>query len=178
MKKLIITLLAIMLLISFTACTKQGTELPEGMKLLDNGAADYLFYYPEAWTADRNDGMVSAYVSDKDSSNVSVTTFATSAEVNSVDSYLAMGGTTYFDHMRDAFPDLEIITDGEELTLGGVPARQYIFTATVAGDTYKYRQVISYAGGYIYMLTYTSTPDVFDTHTDEVNKIISEFRFK
>lgn len=178
MKKIWLITVALMLLITATSCSKNESELPEGMALLDNEAVDYYFYYPENWQADRNDGMVSAYVSDKDRSNVSVTTFAAPADVTSVDGYLAMGDTTYFDHMKETFPDLEMLTDGEETTLSGVPARQYVFTATVAGDPYKFKQVITYYYGYIYMLTYTSTVEGFDTHTEEVNSIVNEFKFK
>lgn len=179
MKKLILTVMALMLVITMTACSKKDSgDMPEGMALLDNDALEYLFYYPEEWHADRNDGMVSAYVSDKDRSNVSVTTFAASADVTSVDGYLSMGDTTYFANMKETFDDLEMISDGEETSLGGVPAKQYVFTATVAGETYKFRQIIAYRYGYIYMVTYTSTVEGFDEHTDEVNKIVKEFKFK
>lgn len=178
MKKTALILAAVMLLITFTSCSKTESDIPEGMALLDNEAVDYYFYYPKEWAADRNDGMVSAYVSEKDRSNVSVTTFAASADVTSVEGYLTMGDTTYFDHMRETFPDLEMLSDGEETSLGGVPAKQYVFTATIAGDAYKFRQVIAYRYGYIYILTYTSTKDGFDTHTDEVNSVIQEFKFK
>ncbi len=178
MKKFLLIISAMLLLITASSCSEEDTGLPEGMALLDNEAVDYLFYYPEEWQADRNDGMVSTYVSDKDRSNVSVTTFAASSDVASVEGYLTMGDTTYFDNMRETFPDLEMISDGEEISLGGVPAKQYVFTATVAGEVYKFRQVIAYRYGYIYMLTYTSTSEGFDSHTDEVNSIITEFKFK
>lgn len=178
MKKLVLIMTAVMLVITFASCSKTESDIPEGMALLDNEAVDYYFYYPQGWVADRNDGMVSAYVSDKDRSNVSVTTFAAAADVTSVDGYLTMGDTTYFDNMRETFPDLEMLSDGEETSLGGVPAKQYVFTATVAGDLYKFRQIIAYRYGYIYMMTYTSTADGFDAHIDEVNSVVSEFEFK
>ena len=179
MKRLTVVLIALMLLITATACSKnENTDIPEGMTAIENEASDYVLYYPEGWQTDRNDGMISVYVSEKDRSNVSVTTFAAPADVTSVDSYLTMGDTTYFDHMKETFPDLEMLTDAEETTLGGTPARQYVFTATVAGDTYKFRQVITYYYGNVYMLTYTSTLVGFDTHTDEVNSIVKEFKFK
>lgn len=179
MKKITVVLIALLLLITASSCSKKEEgDIPEGMVALENDVTDFTLYYPEEWSVDRNDGMVSVYVSDKDRSNVSVTTFAASAEVTSVDAYLNMGDTTYFDHMKETFPDLEMLADGEETTLDGVPARQYVFTATVAGDAYKFKQVITYYYGYIYMLTYTSTTDGFDSHVDEVNSIISEFSFK
>ena len=169
--------LAAMLLICMTSCAKDESDLPEGMLLAENEAVDYQLYYPEDWQLDRNDGMISVYVSDKDRSNVSVTAFTASDDVASVDDYLSMGETTYFDYVKETFSDLDIITDGEEITLSGVPARQYVFTATVAGDLYKFRQIIAYYYGEVYMLTYTSTAEGFDNHSEEVGKIISEVRF-
>lgn len=178
MKKFLLIIMTVMLFVTLTSCSKPETGLPEGMSLLDNDAVDYLFYYPQSWIADRNDGMVSAYVSENDRSNVSVTTFAAPADVASVEGYLTMGDTTYFDNMREAFPDLTMMSEGEEISLDGIPAMQYVFTATVAGDLYKFKQIIAYRYGYIYMMTYTSTNDGFDTHIDEVNSIVKEFKWK
>lgn len=172
--------LVVLLILAFTlvSCSKEESTMPDGMTYSENGAVDYYFYYPEEWTLDRNDGMVSAYVSEKDHSNVSVTAFTAPQGVNSVDGYISMGETNYFDHLKENFTDITLLSDGEETTLGEVPARQYVFTATVAGDEYKFRQVVAYRYGYIYILTYTSTLDAFDLHTDDVNSIIKEFEFK
>ena len=178
MKKFCLIIVLVLTLLLLISCSKKETDIPDGMAVLNGDAVEFNFYYPEDWQIDRNDGMVSVYVSDKDRSNVSVTTFTAPAEVQGVDGYLTMGNTTYFDHVKATFPDLEMLTDGEEVTLGGAPARQYVFTASVSGDPYKFRQVITYYYGYIHILTYTSTIDGFDSHTDEVNKIISEFTFK
>lgn len=179
MKRYIALLLALLLAVSICSCSKkEESGLPDGMLLLDNGAIEYNFYYPDSWSVDRNDGMVSVYVSEKDRSNVSVVTFTANNDVYSVDDYLTMGDTTYFAHLESTFPDLEIITDGEETSLDSIPARQYVYTATVAGDAYKFRQIFTYRYGEIYIITYTSTLDGFDTHTDDVNRIISEFSFK
>ncbi len=179
MKRYIALFLTLLLAFSICSCSKkEESDLPEGMLLLDNGAIEYNFYYPEEWSVDRNDGMVSVYVSEKDRSNVSVVAFTANNEVSSVDDYLTMGDTTYFEHLRATFPDLEIITDGEEIALDSIPARQYVYTATVAGDAYKFRQIFTYRYGEIYMITYTSTLDGFDSHTDEVNSIITNFSFK
>lgn len=176
MKKFIIVIMALTLLITTSCAKKEDDGIPEGMTAVSTTLEDYTLYYPEGWSVDRSDGMVSVYVSDKDRSNVSVVAFNPSNNVTNVDDYLNMGDTSYFEHMKKTFPDLEMLSDGEETTLGGVPARQYVFTATVAGEPYKFRQVIAYRYE-IYMLTYTSTLEGFDTHTDEVNKIISEFKF-
>lgn len=178
MKKFSLIFIFILILTILVSCSKKEAHIPEGMAVLNGDAVNYNFFYPENWQIDRNDGMVSVYVSDKDRSNVSVTTFTAPADIQGVDGYLTMGDTTYYDHVKATFPDFEMLSDGEETTLSGAPARQFVFTATIAGDTYKFRQVITYYYGYIHILTYTSTLEGFDSHLDEVNKIISEFKFK
>ena len=178
MKKFSVFFVIILCVLLLVSCSKEETDIPEGMAVLNGEAVEFNFYYPEDWLVDRNDGMVSVYASEKDRSNVSVTTFTASGDVTGVEGFLTMGDTTYFDNMRATFPDLEMLTDGEETSLDGVPAKQFVFTATVAGESYKFRQIISYRYGYIYILTYTSTAEGFDSHTDEVNSIISEFKFK
>lgn len=177
MKRLFLVVL-LMLSLILVSCSKEESELPEGMTYAENDAVDYILYYPEEWTLDRNDGMVNVYVSEKDHSNVSVTAFTAPSGVNSVDGYISMGETNYFEHLKENFTDLELLSDGEETTLGTAPARQYVFSATVAGDEYKFRQIITYYYGYIYIFTYTSTLDAFDTHTEEVNSMAKEFTFK
>lgn len=175
-KKITALVIGMMMLLTMVSCSKQPSELPEGMALLESDAADFLFYYPQGWTADRNDGMLSAYVSPVDRSNVSVTSFPADWDTNTLDDYLTK--SAYFDDLKATFSDFEMITDGEETTLGGVPARQYVFTATAAGESYKFRQIMAFLGNYVYVMTYTSTADTFDAHTDEVNRVVEEFRFK
>ncbi|MBE6650574.1 MAG: hypothetical protein E7613_04595 [Ruminococcaceae bacterium] len=178
MKKFLVLLSAFLLVITMTACGEKDSSIPEGMKLPENDIVDYYFYYPETWSLSRNDGMISAYVSEKDSSSVSITAFNSNQEVTSLDEYLAMDGTTYTEKLKSTFLDVEILSDGEETKLHDALARQFVFTANVGGETYKFRQIITFRFDYIYIMTYTSTLEGFDKHTDEVNKIVKEFKFK
>ena len=57
-------------------------------------------------------------------------------------------------------------------------ATKYIFTATVSGVEYKFMQYITKYGGMVYMLTYTAPIDNFDLHTEEVQYIADNFRFR
>lgn len=176
MKKIILISVLILSLCLLASCSNnKAPNVPEGMTLSENEAVDYYLYYPEKWTVDRNDGMVSVYVSDKDRSNVSVTAFTAPSNVNNIEDYL---NSDYLGYVESNFPELEMITAGEESTLGGVDSRRYVFSANIAGGDYKFMQNITYRYGYIYIFTYTSTLDLFDTHIDEVTKIIEEFEFK
>ena len=178
MKKYFLLMLALFALVLVTSCSKEETDIPEGMKEIENDVVEYRLFYPENWQVDRNDGMVSVFVSDKDSSNLSVTTFAASDDVISVDDYLKMDNTSYFEYMKQTFPSVEMLSSGEEIALDGVPARQFVYTASVAGEEYKFRQIFAYRYGDIFIITFTSTVDGFDKHLDEVNAIIREFKFR
>lgn len=154
---------------------KKDPDIPEGMTLSENEAVDFYLYYPEEWIVDRNDGMVSVRVSDKDRSNVSVTAFTAPSDVQNIEGYIK---DEYIGLVEKNFTDLELLSDGEVATLGGVESRKFVYTATVAGESYKFLQNITYRYGYIYILTYTSTAEGFDSHIDEVNEIIDAFEFK
>ncbi|MBE6700927.1 MAG: DUF1795 domain-containing protein [Ruminococcaceae bacterium] len=175
MKKLLVVTMLLTIVLTLASCSKkEETGFPEGMTYSENDAVDFMFFYPEDWTLDRNDGMVSARVSDKDHSNVSVTVFTSPEGVVDIEGYLK---DTYLGYVKENFPDLEMLSENEKTTLGGVDARQNVFSATVAGEKYQFLQVITYRYGYIYILTYTSTAEGFDSHTEEVQKIIKEFKF-
>lgn len=179
-RSIVFVLIAIMLLMSLASCSKKDSTVPDGMSAAENEAVNFNFYYPELWQVSRNDGVVSVYASPTDSSSVSVIRDPLSVYVTSVDEYLELDEKNYFDRMRETFSDFTMVSDGEETTLGGAAAKQYVFTASVAGTVYKFRQVIAVRPGdeYVYVLTYTSTPELFDSHTDDVNSMIKEFSFK
>ena len=172
---LFIVLAALLICASLlTSCSsKKDPNVPDGMTIKENNAVEYYFYYPEEWVIDRNDGMVSVYVSDKDRSNVSVTTFTAPADIANVEDYLK---EEYLGYVEENFTDMKILSDGEKVTLGNIDARKYVFTATVAGNEYKFMQIITYR--YVHILTYTSTASGFDTHIDDVNNIVKAFEFK
>ena len=175
-KRLSFILILVLMLVFLTACAKEkNPDIPEGMTVSENEAVDYFLYYPEEWKINRNDGMVSVYASDNDRSNVSVTGFTAPADVSNVEDYL---NNDYLGYVESNFPELEMLTSGEVSTLGGVDSRKYVFTANIAGGDYKFMQNITYRYGYIYIFTYTSSADMFDTHIDNVNKMAEAFEFK
>lgn len=176
MKKFIALIALVLALACFVSCAKEkDPSIPEGMTVSENDAVDYYLYYPEEWTVDRNDGMVSVYVSDTDRSNVSVTAFTAPADVSNIEDYL---NNDYLGYVESNFPELEMLTSAEIATLGGVDSRRYVFTANIAGADYKFMQNITYRYGYIYIFTYTSTVELFDKHIDDVTKMAQEFEFK
>lgn len=175
-KKIILVLTVISALLMLNSCAKdKDPNVPEGMTVSENEAVDYYLYYPEEWRLDRNDGMVSVYASEGDRSNVSVTAFTVPQGVTNIEEYL---NSDYLGYVESNFPELEMLTEAEVSTLGGVESRKYVFTANIAGADYKFMQNITYRYGYVYIFTYTSTVDAFDTHIDDVTAMAEAFEFK
>ena len=75
--------------------------------------------------------------------------------------------------------EFSVIDGGKQNTLlGGIVAKTYVYTAKYEGIEYKIQMTVTYSGGLMYVLTYTAKSANFDAHTEEVAKIISEFKFK
>ncbi len=178
-KTLFILVFALVLTVSLVSCSdkKEDDTLPDGMLMTENAAGDYSFFYPEEWIVDRNDGMVMVHVSESDASSVSVSSFAPPREgMTTLEDYLENG---YVNHIKDSVANVEIDSENfTAATLSGRDARRIEFSATVGEKDFRFLQVITLnTDGYIYIVTYTSTPDFFETHLENVEKIITEFKF-
>ena len=170
-----ITLMVVMMLF-VSSCKKEETGVPDGMFYEKNDAVNYTLYLPEGWIIDRNDGMVSAHADEKDRSNVSVTTFALPREYNlSLSEYI---NNEYEKYFNSNFVDMEILKDFSDTTLDKRPAKKVVFKASVGNIPYQFMQILTLnTDGYVYVFTYTSTPDAYDTHEEEVNSMLTEFTF-
>ncbi|MBQ4606635.1 MAG: hypothetical protein IJB15_08005, partial [Clostridia bacterium] len=66
----------------------------------------------------------------------------------------------------------------ENVTMGGVHARKYVYTAELGEFSYKIMQTASVKNGSVYLITYTSLADTYDAHLEEVNNMISFFLYR
>jgi len=197
-------LLLVCLSLILSACSDPNAGwVPAGMKLASTEAVDYTMYVPESWTVDVSTGIVSAYVSVSDRSNVTMTAF----NLGSDDLYISLDEywERYQGDLIATFPDIcyteaevispaETTADGETIpaetaapehpgypistVMDNTAANKYYYTATVTGVTYKFMQLVSIRAGIAYVMTYTSTPDMFDEHIEEIDKIIEYFKFE
>ena len=178
-------ILAVILLLSMAVLAVscgQNSDVPKGMQQIESEFVDYKFYVPSTWTVDKTSGFLSAYVPD-DKSNVSMMTMTATrayADVGEyLDEYLAELKNTYvgFEYIaaESLVPTAEKPKTG--LTLGGKEAARLVYRIAVGDTVYKYMQVITSSGYYIYTLTYTALEEKFDSHIEDVNKIITEFKF-
>lgn len=175
-------ILALLMLFSFVSCAQADPNVPQGFQLAENEGADYYFYYPNSWLLDRCDaGMTSAYVSETDFSNVSVTAFTASLEYPTLPEY-AEG--YYLAQFRDNFQNLEVERNQDNslkrsvLKIDGCDAISFRYSARFAGEDYSFCTWLVSCNGYIYTILYTAKADAFDRNFAEAEKIAQSISFK
>lgn len=144
--------------------------VPEGMKLISTDELAYRFFVPKSWVVNDRAEYSAAYVSNTDSSNVSVQMYMTNDESKTVDQYFAECEARY----KNIFESYELIS-AEDIKMDGVPAKQYVYTVVSGGVEYKQLQAIVVKGAVFYTVTYTALTENFDTHLSDVAKMIENF---
>lgn len=190
--KNIIKILAIVLLFGivfvFTSCGEQE-QIPKGMIKISSDFIDYKLYVPDSWTEDISNGFVSAYASDK--SNISIQTMSLSGVFENSGGYMFYVGNntyssideyfknSYAKDLESTFAEYKLV---EEYTTNqkfgnSEKCAKYVYTINTNGITYKFMQIFTISGGNMYIFTFTAAEDNFDSHVEEVNKIITNFSF-
>lgn len=171
MKKIISAILVLCMMLSFTACSGND-ETPDGMKNVAGDNDAYFLYVPQSWV-NNNNGVVGAYYSTIDRSNISVTAYS-GEEYSSSDEYW----NSFKEKIDDITSDFEVIKESEPKVIGGRNAVQHTYKMTVSGVKYQVRQILVAYSNIMYVITYTAEEDKFDTHTEDIQNIIDEFKFK
>lgn len=174
LKALLITILAAMLLLS--GCAQSNGDAPAGMKLFSNEYVEYTAYVPESWIMSEPTATPYAYVSSTDASSVSIV--ASDLTADQMELTLDELWDGYVEDFEANMPDMKYVGEHPiKTTLDNVKANQYVYTATVAGIEYKYQQTLCVEGGTIYIITYTSTPELYDENIANVENILKTFKF-
>lgn len=186
-KKMICLVLALTMTVCLCSCASQDSEdvkIPSGFLLAENEKTDYYFFYPSTWLLDRNDaGLTSAYVSENDFSNVSISSFTASNEYPDLMSYAT---EYYIPHLSGDLKDFkaDMEQDGEhikrtDLVIDSNPALAFNYSAAFyQGETYNFRVWFVSYNGYIYTILYTAKADLFETHLDEATAIAESLKFR
>ena len=159
----------------FSGCSgrQSDVEAPDGMKLFSNEHTDYTAFVPISWIVDMSTGTLSAYVSSADASNISITA-QTLESVTTLEDYWK----GYEEDFKATFDDMEYVGEAPTTTtLSGEAANKYVYTASVTGTQYKFMQIVCIREMTVYVITYTSTPEGFDTNMEDVEKILDHFSF-
>lgn len=145
---------------------------PDGMKLISTDERAYRFFVPVAWTVNVRTEATAAYIDEADGtrSNVSVQMYMTGDERETVAEYFAKCEKSY----KNLFSKYDLISD-TEIKMDGIAARKYVYEIQNGGKDYVQLQAIVKKGAMFYVVTYTSTPEHFDAHLGDVQKMIESF---
>ena len=173
-----LVMVSVMVALCLASCGDGGnSSVPEGMKEASGDSVDYNFYVPSGWICDTANGATSAYYSETDRSNVSVMSFSTKYS----DDTLADWWKNYEADFKSVYTDFKEISK-ENIIVDGVAALKTVFQGTLEGYTYQFMQVAAVKDVFlskpqIYIFTYTSVPEAYESHLEDVQSMIDAFDF-
>ena len=97
-----------------------------------------------------------------------------SERIQYVDAFWAMCKESYARELNG----FAVVEEGKSTTLGLLDAKEYVYTANFDNTEYKMMMTVTYSGGVMYILTYTAKTVRYDVYLEDVEKILSEFKFK
>ncbi len=167
-----IRLLCLFMLTLLLLCSCQKDDgAPEGMKKISDDNVAYNFYVYTQWLVD--EGVKNcAYYSATDRSNVTMTSYVPDQTFDTVTQFYQSCIETY---KRD-FNDFQVV---EETTtkMDMFDAYLVTYTFTFGEKTYKVMQAMTLHGSIMYMFTYTSSPELFESHLEEALGMLGALKF-
>lgn len=182
MKRKISLTLALLIALStilLVGCSSSSVEVPDGMRLVSTDSDAFYLFAPGGWIDNTSSGAASAYYSDNDRSNVSMTCMSPysisedNPPVNAKE-YVEVCRAELAAYM----PGYEAVGEVSDVVMGGRNGKSFEYTASMGDVTYKYRQVVVVYQDLYYILTYTSTAEGYDLHTADIDKVIENVKFK
>lgn len=185
MKRSLCFLIATLTLLTLVLTGCSDKTAPDGYQNAAGDSEAFYLYVPTTWVLNNSGGTASAYYSSDDYSNVSMTCMVIDpGEMDELEEYK----TITLAELESVLPDFKVIEptipedvveeDIEPLTLGGRDAISFEYECTLAGKTYRYKQVVTLKDDFFYLLTYTSLAENYDKHLETVDGIIENVTFK
>ncbi len=174
MKRIIAFLMLVSLTLSLIACSGNSENVPDGMQAASVEGAKYDLFVPGGWIVTAENGISGAYYSNADKSNISVSCFYPEENMASIADYWARAKESYI----NTYKNFEATEEEIQTILGEVAAYRYVFSADIDGKSYKFMQIVTVHDNMFYTLTYTAEADKYELHTEDLQKVISEFKFK
>ena len=200
MKKLLCVLLCILMCVCTISCQKQEEGSPDGMIKASGNNIGYSVFVPQDWVVRSAEDslMVEARVSEEDSSNVTVMRYYNSEIMvdGTKENYAETAIKEYFeDYKSELVKVFELDADGNttfklvdengyKCVMGsgwensGVTAIEYNYTAKLGGIELSYAQIIAFYNNYFYIVTFTTRPDLYDMHSEDVAQIVKYIKVK
>jgi hypothetical protein len=164
----------------FTFKVKNENEIPEknnnhetidGWQLASNLKYEFSFYVPKSWTVDKTSEIpfASCSAGEGDGSNVTMMSYVLKTPMTSKE---------YWDVAnKELIYDYSVIATDETVTLGGLSAYGVEYELNAITAVYHVKQVFCATSNMVYVFTYTSTDDFYETHLNSVNEMLKMFTF-
>jgi hypothetical protein len=147
-------------------------KTPDGMKLASEDNIEYRFYIPNEWNTDLSDGASIAFYSESGRPNVSVSSYSLRED---------MDAKTYFslceEDYKKTLEGYELISS-EERKIHDIDAVSYTYKTVYGSAELRLMQTVFIYNGSAYSITYTALADRFEAHLDDVEQMLSAFRFR
>lgn len=169
-------LLAVMMLAGGLTSCASSSEVPDGYQYATCGGEYFRLFVPTQWTVNTESGVSSAFITSSGKIMVTMTEVAFIPDETSeaaplvqfVDAHLAeLAKLKDYKHEKSF-----------DVTLSGYRAKDVTYAATVAGDTFRFRQVLTRVEGRYYVFSYTAPTDRFDLWLDTVDEILENVTFE
>lgn len=173
MKNILTKLLLILLLagmtLSLASCNKSNDEYaaPSGFMTASAESADFYFYVPDDWTVDYTTAAAGAYFSASDPSSVSVMAWDLEYSDTTVDEWWELNQG----EIESVFQNFNLESE-ENTTINNLYGKKYTYTADLGNFSYKIMQAACVKNSTVYLFTYTSLPENYDAHIEEVNQML------
>lgn len=171
MKKIISTILLLMLTLALFSCGNDS-GVPDGMQKASEDDVAYSLFIPGGWVLlDGENGLNGAYYSASDKSSITVSSYY--GDVYSIDEYWQKSKASY----EETYKNFTVETEEEQVVFGGKNAFKYVFSAEIDSTEYKFMQIVAIHQNNVYVLTYTSSAENYESHMTDVEKTVTEFLF-
>lgn len=173
MKKILALILVIITILSLVACNSEPLKDAKGNTIYRENVVDFTLYIPQTWILDTTSFVVSAHASENDSSSVTMTQAGLSGyqEIPAI-----------FNSTKDELTKLytfKTLVEGTVRKIADTDAAvyQYSLTDKQTNTTLYYLQCLFIRNGVLYTFTYSAIPELYESHMDEVNKMLNAISF-
>ena len=180
MSRLLCMLLTLCLLAGALASCGGGSEVPDGFQHATCRGEYFRLFVPTQWKVNTESGVSGAYYSLSEGTSVSMAEVSFDLPVadGEGEDVTATLADFYAAHVEDISALRGYQAEKEfDATLGSYKAKDITYVASVGGETYRYRQVLTKVEGRFYLFTYTAKAEVFDRWLDTVDEILENVMF-
>ncbi len=165
-KKVTALMLVLIFCIAATGCA-DGDGAPDGMYLVSRADEPFKLYVPDSWTSNSSSGISCAFISG--SANIAVSARYFTRDIT-LDSYTA----EYIESCAKGLDSFELLEKTSAL-IGGVDAKQLVYTVSSGESTFKFSVYIAEYAGEIVLLSMHSPVDMYDEYSSQFSKIVDAF---